>query len=451
MLRIEVQGPPGALAREPERALTALVDVARADGADPYEWLEKALRFHGATSRDVPVHRDARYQVVDDAAARVVALYTRAMTQMREAIRERLEQAARSVDLAALRELADRSAVRKAAKSTRLITPAALAEIARIIREHHTGIAAALFGKDGVSAEDWKLAVAMGLVDPDADPKGIAGGLYTFGAVLAHLDQAAASTRYGTTLEEFTDYIREHPVPQTELEHRAAQYAAHRGAQAIVGLGNKVGATVGSALIEADTQLDAQMRGTIRDVISARFGDEDAARRVKEQGIAAGLPDEFFESQFRSTIKRVVSDIGHATGDWARDIQRIAQTETHTAVQEGMKESWEEQEEQAAAAAARSPDRLKAYKLPRPGACPHCIRLHLDGDHPRVFYLDELAGNGTNVGRRAADWRAVIGSTHPWCSCAIARVPSVLSMPQGWQSGEAAPTVIGPGGRLVMP
>ncbi|MAD95973.1 MAG: hypothetical protein CMB99_01465 [Flavobacteriaceae bacterium] len=329
------------------------------------------------------------------------------------------------------------------------VTPDVARDIAEIVRQHHAAVAAVLLGPDAVSAADWDLAMGLGLVDPHAPPTGVMADMHMYGALLAHLQASEAQSRYGSTLSEFKSEVARHPVPMTEVEYQAAKWSAHNAGQYIVGLGNKKGATVGSSLIEADRDLDRRMREMMQDVIAARFGDEDAAERMRERGADAGLGPEFFDDSFRSTIKGMVSDIGHASNDWARDIQRIAHTESHTAISHGIKEHWKGEEEKQAHVTSKPPRRVIAYKLPRPDACKHCVRLHLDGDVPRLYFLDDLDGNGTNVGLRAAEWNAVIGSTHPWCGCSLLRVPALLTMPAGWSSGQSAPSLIGAGGRLV--
>lgn len=48
--------------------------------------------------------------------------------------------------------------------------------------------------------------------------------------------------------------------------------------------------------------------------------------------------------------------------------------------------------------------------------CKHCLRLHIGPDgHPRLFRLSTLENAGTNVGVKAANWKAVVGTTHPHC------------------------------------
>jgi hypothetical protein len=331
------------------------------------------------------------------------------------------------------------------------LTPKKIKDIAKIIMDHHEAVAAALYGKEAVSDEGWKLALGLDLVDPKATADELSSQIHVFGAFMAHVDHASQFTRYGTTALDFIDEIQRNPIPMTFVEHLAAKKSAQRSAQYIVGLGNKIGATVGSSLIEADRRLDQQMRSTIRDVVSARFGDNDAAKRMKQRGIVRGKEADFFDESFRSTRQRMVSDMGHATGDWARDFKRIAKTETQRAFESGQVESWHEQEKEAAKELKRPVEKVIVYKIPRPDACRHCLRLHRDpGGNLRLFLLDQLEGNGVNVGRKAAEWKAVVGPIHPFCACQIVRLPKYLDLPKGWKSGRSAPNLIGPSGMMVI-
>tara|TARA_Y100000296_G_scaffold83774_1_gene115528 strand:- start:98 stop:1117 length:1020 start_codon:yes stop_codon:yes gene_type:complete len=333
-----------------------------------------------------------------------------------------------------------------------IVTPEIARRAARIIEKYHGAVAASLYGQESVEPEAWRAAIDLGFVDPDSGQPAITQQLHTYGAFIAHHEQAAdATSRYGLTADDFIAEIERNPIPQTAVEHQAAVYSRRKAAQRIVGLGNREGATLGSKLIEADHKLDKELRSTIRDVISARFGDDDAAKRMKQRGVERGLGEDFFDHRFRSTVKEMVSDMGHATGDWTRDFTRIVQTESHTAVQEGLAESWKDREQETAQDEKRPVDRIIAYKIPRADACDDCIRLYLQAGVPRLFYLDDLEANGTNVGLRRADWKAVVGTMHPYCACALARLPKYVSIPKGWRSGQSAPSVVGADGTLVIP
>ncbi len=330
-----------------------------------------------------------------------------------------------------------------------LITPEVARDIARIIRDHHAAVAAALFGPDAVSPETWQLAIDLGLVaDPD-NWEPVLGTLHELGAVLAHLDQSMVSDRYGATLADLKAEIARHPIPRTAVEHHAAQWFNQNGARYITDLGDRAATQTVRLASGIDRVNGHTLRSKIRDVIGARFGDDAAQQRL-----TGGVPDSVFNDLFRASIRETSAVLAHATQDWARDMQRIAQTESHNAISEGIAEAWLSQETDTASREGQAPRRLLAFKLPRPEACKHCRRLHVKGDLPRLYWLDEIQGNGTNVGRSASEWRAVVGATHPWCGCTLHRVPFALvekiTNTKGWRSGEPAPRVIGPGGTIVM-
>jgi hypothetical protein len=333
------------------------------------------------------------------------------------------------------------------------------AEIAQaiklIIDEHHTGFVALMYGEQSVPEEDWQRAIDLGIIDPEMDQETLAANLYSYGVMMSHEDQANWQDRYGDTTESFLEQIEKNPVPMTMYEHHAQQASNAQAGQYIVGLGNKVGATLGSKLIEADAALDKELRSTIRDVISARYGDNDAARRMRERAIAGDIgedPGSFFDDSFRSSIGRMTSDMGHATQDWSRDLKRIANTENQRAHHKGLSDGWQERAEEQAVAEDAPIVRVIAYKIAKPDACKHCQRLHNDNSgFPRLFYLDNLEGNGSNYGKKTAAWQATVDPVHPWCACALVRLPNFVHPHKGWRSGQSAPSVVGPGGSLVIP
>lgn len=71
----------------------------------------------------------------------------------------------------------------------------------------------------------------------------------------------------------------------------------------------------------------------------------------------------------------------------------------------------------------------KVFKRPSPGACNHCASLYLekDGKTPKVFLLADLIANGTNYGKKTAEWKPVVGVTHPHCQCMIEVLPEGAS------------------------
>lgn len=67
----------------------------------------------------------------------------------------------------------------------------------------------------------------------------------------------------------------------------------------------------------------------------------------------------------------------------------------------------------------------RVFKRPNPDACKHCIRLYLEPNQmtPRIFTLRELMANGTNIGKKVADWKPTLGILHPHCQCQLHVMP----------------------------
>lgn len=64
-----------------------------------------------------------------------------------------------------------------------------------------------------------------------------------------------------------------------------------------------------------------------------------------------------------------------------------------------------------------APSEILVYKVgPHDGAtCKHCMKFWFtdDGVTPKVYKMSELIANGTNIGKKVADWKPTIDNTHP--------------------------------------
>jgi len=280
-----------------------------------------------------------------------------------------------------------------------LFTAAQLHEIKEIIKDYHDAFIINAVDDKALPEEIIKRLKEKGLIDPQVNSIKDA---YLYGQVLAMLEtKQIADMSY----PEFKAYVKKNPIPLTAVERQAAQMAALHAGQYCQGLGNKIGATVGSDLIEADSKLRARLETDIRTATAENI--------VK-----------------RETVKQLKTDLGWKTKDWARDWDRIAVTEKQTAMQEGVADG------------IRKEHGGEAYvsKIPQPGACNHCLRLHVGPDgNPRIFKLSTLENNGTNFGKKAQDWDPVVGAVHPNCQCTLVRVP------KGWGYDEEG--ILVPGGK----
>ena len=267
-----------------------------------------------------------------------------------------------------------------------LLTDAQLHEIRQIIADHHSAFVANVISPRAVPPDTLERLRAKGLLNVQINSVEDA---YLYGQLLAALEDPKLSKM---TYEQFKAHLKRNPIPLSPIEQRAVQMAEHSAGQYAKGLGNRIDIQTGQVLINADSNLQAKMRDTIRTATAEALAK-------------------------RETAKQLASNLGHETGDWARDWDRIAITESHNAMQRGTADLY----------AKRFGAGVRVAKRLMPDACENCVRLHLGPDgHPRIFKLSELERNGTNHGRKARDWRPVVGTVHPHCQCQLIRIP------EGW-------------------
>ena len=256
-----------------------------------------------------------------------------------------------------------------------LLTDQQLHEIRQIIADHHSAFVANVIHPNAVDPETLERLRSKGLINVKINSVEDA---YIYGQLLAALeDPRVAKMGY----EELKLYMRRNPVPLSPIEQRAVQVAQHTAAQYAVGLGRRVDLETGQSALNVDTQLQAKMRDQIRTLTAESIAKRQSAQQLK-------------------------SDLGWATKDWARDWDRIAITETNNALQRGTADHY----------AKRFGGNVRVAKRALPDACPRCRALHNGPDgQPRIFKLSQLERNGTNHGRKAADWLPCVTSTHPHC------------------------------------
>ncbi len=128
---------------------------------------------------------------------------------------------------------------------------------------------------------------------------------------------------------------------------------------------------------------------------------------------------ERFEGGTRGTqreMKEVIRQLMQDSVKYQRDLDRIVTTETQNLFEYARAEQIYDR---------YGKDSL-VYKSVLPGACKYCIRFYLTngiGSEPRVFKLNQLLANRTNVGRRVEELRPVLGTVHPYCRCIVHHLP----------------------------
>ena len=304
-------------------------------------------------------------------------------------------------------------------KKLSLLTPRQFAEVKRIVRDYHLAFAVGMFGADAIPPHEVQRLMDIGILPQDLayvfqpapgelppPAERITDLAFQYGQQLAQPEQTDAVREM--TVDDFTEHLEATRSELNPVERQAMAFARFNAGELVTGMGDRVSLEVGSIIRDADAEQRRRYLGTIR----------------KE------LEDNIDK---RGSWRQLASAIGHATEDWSRDMQRLAKTEKQFAMQEG----------QAREMAKRGdPDDIRVAKQPNPDACPDCIRLHLTagpGSPPRIFKLSELTANGTNVGLKRKDWKAVVGPVHPYCGCEL------IEVPDGWafdEEGDLVPEVL---------
>lgn len=148
-----------------------------------------------------------------------------------------------------------------------------------------------------------------------------------------------------------------------------------------------------------------------------------AARDVIRHEIADAIAE---STDYRDVAAILAKKLPEA---YSKDWKKIAVTELHFARQRGkaaaIKEGYNIH-------AQGSGGRSKVSVLTEPGRCSDCANLYENADgSPKVFVLDDLLANGTNVGRNNSrlggirpHWLPVVPPGHPSCACNLVLVPS---------------------------
>jgi hypothetical protein len=197
----------------------------------------------------------------------------------------------------------------------------------------------------------------------------------------------------GITFEQLKKAIKARKyLPLSAAEKFALRIAEDRAVEGITGLGNRISSNLRSLIIDGSMQL----RNKYEKIITT-----EAKKSIAK----------------RQTVKEFASHVGELTKDWSRDLDRIADFVLHEAYDNG----------RALAIKKQHGKEALVYKRVHEEACKSCNSLYLKRGVPRIFTVNQLLANGTNIGRKQKDWKPVVGPTHPWCRCDVEYIPS------GWE------------------
>lgn len=122
-----------------------------------------------------------------------------------------------------------------------------------------------------------------------------------------------------------------------------------------------------------------------------------------------------FQSAVRDSrsINELVAELRDKTQDVARDWERVVRTELATIHNQGAVNAIVERNK---VAGVSKEDTLVYAQGPLDDAtCDQCRKHYHDGTSYKVYRLSELLANGTNVGVKTKEWKAIVPPMHPKC------------------------------------
>jgi len=196
----------------------------------------------------------------------------------------------------------------------------------------------------------------------------------------------------------------EAPEWLSDNEAYAYQSAQYRAGQYARGLGDTLADELGNVVLETwdeeeiVTEADAELR-------------QERLEQIREATTEA--------IERHDDPERLAVDLMRRTDDWEHNWERIARTELQGAYNEG-----------------RIMGAIEAYgsaaqiaRVTETNACRYCLALLRDEKgNPRVFTIQELLANGTNVGKPRSSWSASTWPIHPNCRCDTVVVPPGMTV-----------------------
>ena len=270
-----------------------------------------------------------------------------------------------------------------------ILSPDQIAEVLKIVDKYTLTFLAQSVGQDILSKDEKdtlkKYGIDLSKIDSHSSNVTQA---FKFG-LLSDAMGHAASQKY--TYDQFKESLKSGSfIPLNKQETsmlRALQYNTYADVKK---LGGNVKNDIASGIVEVDR------KGMVK------------AGRVVRDAVAESI-------EKRKGVNEIVSIIGNKTGQWNRDLLRIANYNLHEAFNQGRVANIE-----------RKGTEGRIYFDVFPGSCKHCIRLYLTagfGSAPKVFKIDEIRSNGTNIGKKVTDWLPTISPVHPSCRCTANEVP----------------------------
>lgn len=257
-----------------------------------------------------------------------------------------------------------------------------------ILRRHELVFIATQVGPSYLTPQDKAILLAAGIdLNKFTDSNGIIQHAFQFGILATAIGSKRAK---GMTYAQFQKFLASGGyVPLTSAQRYALAQMKTRAYNDITNLGNRMRNAVSNTVVNNNRKRAAMVKKMIR------------SKTLKA-------------IELRQSARQLASELAEASQDWEVDWQRIASYLMHEAYNTG----------RAAAIEEEAGPNAEVYFDVYPGACQRCRELYLtDPDdpnsEPKIFNLSALRANGSNIGRKVAQWLPSIEPTHPYCRCTL--------------------------------
>ena len=257
-----------------------------------------------------------------------------------------------------------------------------------ILRRHELVFIATQVGPSYLTPQDKAILLAAGIdLNKFTDSNGIIQHAFQFGILATAIGSKRAK---GMTYAQFQKFLASGGyVPLTSAQRYALAQMKTRAYNDITNLGNRMRNAVSNTVVNNNRKRAAMVKKMIR------------SKTLKA-------------IELRQSARQLASELAEASQDWEVDWQRIASYLMHEAYNTGRAAAIEQE---------AGPD-AEVYFDVYPGACARCRELYLTvpddpNSEPKIFKLSDLRANGSNIGRKAADWLPSIEPTHPYCRCTL--------------------------------
>ena len=299
------------------------------------------------------------------------------------------------------------------------MTPRQLARLTQAILDRYSYIAAQMqsegYQPDPAQLVRWQ---RLGLVPEHVTPETFALSVSPEMHLLRNafiMGRLADAVEQGESFDQVMRLALALPLKKPDLA--AIAVAEQQTAMYITDNAQDLATKVGQLAIKKRNEMIRQMaidyhRQTLPATVLDREAKEALGETIPEKAV--------------SSWQQFASELHHTMEDKARDWQRLAYYELNDAAKQGQAHRLLEDGD---------PDKL-VYKVPLTTACAQCKHSYLLADQktPKLFRLQDLMANGTNIGRKAAPVKGgkvvlggrtdgsetlkpVCGLMHPWCAC----------------------------------